>query len=152
VIQFKREKNLKTPINLSLKRQRNLLQQVCITKGTRPLIQEKMKNTVSDTHTLEFLGMDDQFVADATSYRTHNRCKRRIFTPSSGLKPTTPRTEWLQTHDFHSTATRTGPIHDSCVQIRNHSNIELLMDSCCWVMLRSHIHNDVRQIETQIYP
>jgi hypothetical protein len=96
--------------------------------------------------------MDDQFFADESSYRTQNRHTRQKFTTSSGLKPTTPRTEWLQSHAFDSTATRTGPTHDSCVQIRNHSNIELLlMGICYWEMLRSHIHSDVRQIETQMY-
>ena len=81
-----------------------------------------MENAVSDTHTLGFLRMGDQFAAEANKYKTQTRHKRRKSTHSSGLKPTTPGTDKLQTHAFDRTAAVTGPTHDSCVQNCTHSN------------------------------
>jgi len=37
-----------------------------------------MENAVSDTHTLGFLRMGDQFAVEANSYNTHTRHKRHL--------------------------------------------------------------------------
>jgi hypothetical protein len=112
----------------------------------------KMENTVSDTHTLGFLQMGDQFTAEANSYKMHTRLTRRKSAPSLGLKPTIPGTERLQTHAFDRTATGSVATHDSCVKICTHSNKEqLLMGLCYCAMSRSHLRSFVRQIQIQTY-
>jgi len=52
--------------------------------------------------------MSDQFIAEATTYTTHNKRKRQTSMPSAGLEPVTPAIRQLQTYTLGFTAIRIG--------------------------------------------
>jgi len=57
----------------------------------------RVDDTQLDTHTraVGFFWTKDQLVAEVTTYRTHNKCKRRISMPSSGFESAIPAIERL---------------------------------------------------------
>jgi hypothetical protein len=52
--------------------------------------------------------MSDQLVAEAATYTTHNKHKRRTFVPSVGFEHAIPANERSQTYALDGTATGTG--------------------------------------------
>jgi hypothetical protein len=49
--------------------------------------------------------MSDQLVAEAATYTTHNKHKRRTYMPSEGFEPAIPAIERSQTNALDGTAT-----------------------------------------------
>jgi hypothetical protein len=52
--------------------------------------------------------MSDQFVAEATAYRKHNKHKRRVSMPSAGFEPAIPSIKRLRAYALDRKATETG--------------------------------------------
>jgi hypothetical protein len=60
---------------------------------------------VTHTHTVGLLWTSDQLVAEAATYTTHNKHKRRTSIPSAGFELIIPAVERLQTYAFDRAAT-----------------------------------------------
>jgi hypothetical protein len=69
---------------------------------------------VSRSHTpIHLVGLpstSDKVVAEAATYKTHNRYKRRTSVLLAGIEPATPAVMRLETYDLDRTATGIGGI------------------------------------------
>jgi hypothetical protein len=72
--------------------------------------------------------MSDQFVAEAATYTTHNKHKRRTYMPSAGFEPAIPAIKRPQTYASDRTATGIG-----------HKHIQL-----CKFLIVQFIHTNVK--------
>ena len=65
-------------------------------------------HTIRHTYAVGLLWRSDQLVAEAATYKTQNKYKRRTLMPSAGFKLAVPAIERLQTYALESTATGIG--------------------------------------------
>jgi len=65
-------------------------------------------HTHTHTHTVGLLWTSDQLVAEAATYTTHYKHKRRTSVPSAGLEPTILAIKRLQIYTLDRTATGIG--------------------------------------------
>jgi len=69
----------------------------------------KVSRSHTDTHPTELLCTSDQPVAEAATYTTHNRQKRRTSVPSVGFEQAIPAIKWPRTYAQDCTATMSVP-------------------------------------------
>ena len=74
----------------------------------RLTVDVSRSHTIRHIHSLGLLRPSDQLVAEAATYTTHNKHKRRKSVPSAGFEPAIPAIERLQTDDVDRTATGIG--------------------------------------------
>jgi hypothetical protein len=74
----------------------------------RLIVEVSGSRTIRDTQSVRLLWTDDQFVAEAATYITHNKHNRRTSMSSAGFAPAIPAIKRLQTYALDHTATRIG--------------------------------------------
>ena len=84
-------------------------------------VSHKVTHTHTHTHThpVGLLCTSCQPVAEAASYGTRNKYKRRTFMSSAGIEPAIPATKRLQPHSLDRTATGIGRVEVQPFEFRD---------------------------------
>jgi hypothetical protein len=76
------------------------------------------------TRTVGFLCTSDCLVAEATTYTTHNKHKRRISILSAGFEPPVPAIKWLQTCTLHRMTAGIGSSYSQRILIHKGNKVD----------------------------